>query len=371
MPDDASKPAGKTRAAPMKFGEGWLRDCWYYACEAGDLKPGKLQRFELLGEPVLLGRRRDGAVYAIRDICPHRAAPLSAGKLVPEAGGGESVECPYHGWRFGTDGVCKAIPFLPDEQEMDISRIRVKRYPAAESQGMVFVWFASDARAGLGIDAEPDAPPPVFPGALGRPAIVDHMDFDTHMDHAIVGLMDPTHAPYVHAAWWARSARRMKPKDKLFEPSPEGFVMTRHATSKANRIYAILGGQPQTEITFRLPGYRWEHIQVGRFQLLALTCLTPVNETKTRLTQLIWSDHPAMMLRWLIKPFARAFIHQDGDMVNLQNMGLKYDPSLLWIDDADTQAKWYQQLKREWAASRAEGRPFENPVKPVTLRWIS
>ena len=42
-------------------------------------------------------------------------------------------------------------------------------------------------------------------------------------------------------------------------------------------------------------------------------------------------------------------------MVNLQNQGLKYDPPLLWIDDADRQAKWYQALKREWAASRARG----------------
>ena len=136
MPDDASKPAAKARPAPMKFGEGWLRDCWYFACQAGDLKPGKLQRYELLGEPVLLGRRRDGAVYAIKDICPHRAAPLSAGKLVPETGGGESIECPYHGWRFGTDGGCTAIPSLVADQALDISRIRVRRYPAAEADGV-------------------------------------------------------------------------------------------------------------------------------------------------------------------------------------------------------------------------------------------
>ena len=202
MPDDASKPAAKARPTPTKFGEGWLRDCWYFACQAGDLKPGKLQRYELLGEPVLLGRRRDGAVYAIKVICPHRAAHLSAGNLVPETGGGESIECPYHGWRFGTDGGCTAIPSLVADQDLDISRIRVRRYPAAESQGMVFVWMSSDARFGMTAEGEPDMPPPVFPGAVGRPAIVDHMDFDTHMDHAIVGLMDPTHAPYVHAAWW-------------------------------------------------------------------------------------------------------------------------------------------------------------------------
>lgn len=33
----------------------------------------------LLGEPVLLGRMRDGQAFAMRDICPHRGVPLSAG----------------------------------------------------------------------------------------------------------------------------------------------------------------------------------------------------------------------------------------------------------------------------------------------------
>jgi phenylpropionate dioxygenase-like ring-hydroxylating dioxygenase large terminal subunit len=121
-----------------------------------------------------------------------------------------------------------------------------------------------------------------------------------------------------------------------------------------------------------LPGLRWEHVQVGRRQVLSLTCLTPVSETKTRITQMMWSDHPVFSL---LKPFvaagARKFLRQDGAMVNLQNQGLKYDPSLLWIDDADRQAKWYQALKREWTQSRAQRRPFQSPVEPAVLRWRS
>ena len=106
--------------------------------------------------------------------------------------------------------------------------------------------------------------------------------------------------------------------------------------------------------------------------MLSLTCLTPLTDKSTRITQIIWSDHPAFFfLRPFIRAGAQAFLRQDGDMVNLQNEGLKYDPTLLWIDDADKQAKWYQQLKREWAASRAAGRAFKNPVEPMTLRWKS
>ena len=353
----------------MRFGQGFLTDIWYFAALSGELKPGRLARYEILGEPVLLGRSPAGQLFALRDICPHRAAPLSAGRFHAEPGGGQSVECPYHGWRFGADGGCTAIPSLTGEQAMDVSRIRVRRYPVAESQGLVFVWIPSEGRR----DAEPDQPPPTFPGVVGgAPKLVDRMEFDAHIDHAVVGLMDPAHGPYVHQQWWWRSAKSQHEKAKRFEPREAGFAMVRHAPSKNSRAYAVLGGEPLTEISFRLPGLRWEHVTVGRRQVLSLTCLTPVSETKTRITQIIWSDHPAfVLLRPLVAAGARAFLRQDGAMVNLQNQGLKYDPSLMWIDDADRQAKWYQQLKREWAASRREGRPFVNPVEAATLRWRS
>lgn len=366
MADGASKSAG----VKQKFGEGFLADVWYFAALSSDLETGKLQRYEMLGEPVLLGRDLAGQVYGLRDVCPHRAAPLSAGRLTREPDGTQSVECPYHGWRFGTQtGVCQAIPSLVDGQDVDPSRIKVRAFPTAESQGMVFLWFSSDPR-GAG---QPDHPPPTFPGVVGGgPKLVDRMDFDSHIDHAVVGLMDPAHGPYVHQQWWWRSKHSQHEKAKRFGPAEAGFSMLRHEPSKNSRAYAILGGEPLTEITFRLPGLRWEHITVGQRQVLALTCLTPVTATQTRITQLVWSDHWALSL---LKPFvaagARIFLRQDAAMVTLQNQGLKYDPSLLWIDDADRQAKWYQQLKREWAASRAEGRAFVNPVEPVTLRWKS
>ncbi len=359
----------KTSRSEMRFGQGFLTDIWYVAALSGDLKRGGLARYEILGEPVLLGRSPQGELFALRDICPHRAAPLSAGRFLAEPDGGHSIECPYHGWRFGADGACAAIPSLTGDQSMEVGRVRVRRYPVVESQGLVFVWMPSDGQR----EASPDLPPPVFPGVVGgNPKLVDRMEFDSHIDHAVVGLMDPAHGPYVHQQWWWRSPKSQHEKAKRFEPREAGFSMVRHEPSKNSRAYAILGGEPLTEITFRLPGLRWEHVTVGKRQILSLTCLTPIHETRTRITQIIWSDHPAfMLLRPFIAAGARAFLRQDGLMVNLQNQGLKYDPTLLWIDDADRQAKWYQQLKREWAASRREGRAFVNPVEPATLRWKS
>lgn len=357
----------RTARADTRFGHGYLTDIWHLGALSSDLRPGRLVRVEMLGEPVMLGRSPSGQVFGLRDICPHRAAPLSAGRFHREADGGESVACPYHGWRFRPDGVCTAIPSLTADQAMDVGRIAVRRYPVAESQGLVFVWMGATA-ASLPTEA-----PPTFPGVVGgKPKLVDRMVFEAHIDQAVVGLMDPAHGPYVHRQWWWRTSGSEHDKAKRFEPRDLGFAMVRHEPSKNSRAYALLGGEPLTEIVFRLPGLRWEHVTVGRRQVLSLTCLTPVDASRTRITQIAWSDHPVFaLMKPLIGAWARAFLRQDGDMAALQNQGLKYDPTLLWIDDADRQAKWYQALKREWIESRREGRPFINPVEPATLRWRS
>jgi phenylpropionate dioxygenase-like ring-hydroxylating dioxygenase large terminal subunit len=176
----------------------------------------------------------------------------------------------------------------------------------------------------------------------------------------------------VHQNWWWRSPASQHEKAKAFEAREAGFAMLRHAPSSNSYAYRVLGGAPRTEIVFRLPGLRWEHIVVGSRQVLSLTLLTPEGDKRTRVTQLMWSDHPAFSL---LKPFiaraARRFLRQDAGMVRLQNQGLAYDPAFLWVDDADRQAKWYQALKREWAASRREGRAFRNPVEGGVLRWRS
>ena len=44
MADDAARTA---KAPAQKFGTGFLYDIWYFAALSTDLKPGKLQRYEL------------------------------------------------------------------------------------------------------------------------------------------------------------------------------------------------------------------------------------------------------------------------------------------------------------------------------------
>ena len=79
-------------------------------------------------------------------------------------------------------------------------------------------------------EAEP-LPLPMVPGFSDEatPQIAETMPFPCHPDHAVMGLMDPAHASYVHTSWWWRTPRLGRREvTKRYEPAPFGFRMVRY-----------------------------------------------------------------------------------------------------------------------------------------------
>ena len=62
--------------------------------KTNDLAPGEMKFVAVDRERVVLANV-DGAFYALRDVCGHRNAPLSRGKLI-----GCLIECPLHFAQF-------------------------------------------------------------------------------------------------------------------------------------------------------------------------------------------------------------------------------------------------------------------------------
>jgi len=60
----------------------------------GDLAPGEMKFVAVDRERVVLANI-DGTFYALRDVCGHRNAPLSRGRLI-----GCLIECPLHFAQF-------------------------------------------------------------------------------------------------------------------------------------------------------------------------------------------------------------------------------------------------------------------------------
>ncbi|MGE5327553.1 MAG: Rieske 2Fe-2S domain-containing protein [Deltaproteobacteria bacterium] len=346
-----------------------LRGFWYSPLRSGQLRGSALAKAMLLGVPLVLGRDTKGRAFAMRDTCPHRGMPLSAGRMI-----GDQLECPYHGWKFeGTTGQCREIPSLTGHENLNVEKIFAGHFACDEADGYVWVFMPEPGTKG-----DPTEKAPRLPTFSGRYTIA-HLfaDLPVSIDHGIIGLMDPAHGPFVHQAWWWRSRHSIHEKEKTFEPIPNGFRIRAHSPSANSAAYKLLGvyGRPiTTKIEFVLPNLRLEEIRCGDKWFSSRAMVVPVTATECRLEfAAAWNVFRFVpFLTPILKMFGRRFIAQDTRTMTLQAQGLKYNPPLMLIDDADRPAKWYFQLKQAWLDARRTGQPMVHPIPgEVKLRWRS
>jgi phenylpropionate dioxygenase-like ring-hydroxylating dioxygenase large terminal subunit len=356
----------------------WLYGFWYPALRSTEVRGSRLATAQLLSLPLVLGRTAGGAAFALRDSCPHRGIPLSYGSF-----DGQQVECCYHGWRFeATTGQCREIPSLTPDSRLKVDRIHAGSFPCREADGFFWVLLADGAARGAPAPADPP-PVPRVPTFSER-YVLTHLsaDLPCSVDHGIIGLMDPAHGPFVHQAWWWRSRRSIHEKEKRFEPIPGGFRMSAHTPSSNSAPYKLMrwsgttpGDRVETTIDFVLPNMRFEVVRCGAAWFSTLTTVTPVTPDRCRIdVRAAWN-----LLLWaraLVLPvgrfFGKRFVRQDQRTMEKQAEGLKHDPNLMLIDDADRPARWYFQLKQAYLDSRRTGEPMKHPIAgPVALRWRS
>ena len=211
---------------------------WYPALRSEALRPRKMVTTMLLGIPLVLGRKDDGKLFAMRDSCPHRGIPLSCGWF-----DGNGVTCKYHGWVFEPEsGQCMEIPSLTSQDEYP-RRIYANAFPCQESDGYAWVYVPRPGSGRLRMEAREGLPrvPQVPTFSDRRRSAHLTADLPCNVDHGIIGLMDPAHGPFVHQAWWWRSRHSIHEKEKHFEPIAQGFRMAAHKPSANSAPYKLLG----------------------------------------------------------------------------------------------------------------------------------
>jgi vanillate O-demethylase monooxygenase subunit len=162
-----------------------LARSWHVVATSAEVGSAPVQVW-LLGQPWCLVRMPDGGIGAWSDRCPHRLAPLSAGHLV-----GHELQCGYHGWRFGIDGRCQAIPAIADRRPPERTMAQVP-WGVDERDGLV--WLAPE-RPVSGRHSFPEWGDPSFVTAMseivrtsaGAALLVDN-------------FLDAAHFPFVHPA---------------------------------------------------------------------------------------------------------------------------------------------------------------------------
>ncbi len=146
----------------------------------------KPSQFTLLGER-LVAIRTDAGVSVFKDLCLHRGAALSLGRLV-----NGNIECPYHGWQYNMQGACVRIPSLNPSEPIP-SKAKIIPYQVREMADLV--WVALE---------KPIAPFPDFPDewAYGRPdmrsTLAGVYDWSVDAGRAVENFLDVGHFPFIH-----------------------------------------------------------------------------------------------------------------------------------------------------------------------------
>ena len=184
------------------------------------------------GVPLVLFRS-GGKISCLTDLCPHRAAPLSRGRVVDGA-----IECPYHGWQFDGEGACRAIPGACEA----IPRVRVATHRAVEAGGLVFV-----ARAAT--EQEPYVSAATGPDIVSM--IVTNRTTST-VAEAAENILDAHHTHFVHKGL-LRGLSTRRYRNRVTVTGGDGWVEARYE------------GEPRQEglISRLLEGSRT--ISIGRF----------------------------------------------------------------------------------------------------------
>jgi phenylpropionate dioxygenase-like ring-hydroxylating dioxygenase large terminal subunit len=166
----------------------YATNLWYAALWAEHLEAGELRSRTICEQPIVFFRGPQGEAVALEDRCAHRFIPLSMGQLCD---GAASVECPYHGLRFGTDGACVLNPHGSGRIPATLA---VRSYSVVERHTMLWIWMGTD---------EPDADLiPDFsylaPGAPGVLSKRESMPMEVDYQLVIDNLLDLSHASFLH-----------------------------------------------------------------------------------------------------------------------------------------------------------------------------
>ncbi|MHB8191574.1 MAG: Rieske 2Fe-2S domain-containing protein [Ferrimicrobium sp.] len=176
-----------------------LRDYWYAVARTQDPTPRSVRLF---GQDYVLWQGESGEVVLTQPFCPHRGADLATASVTTD-----QLVCPYHGWQFGLDGRCTAIPQLDPGVPIP-PKAKLSTWPVIERYGLLWTCIGEPAVPG---------PPAWFEADELQWEI--HVDFfeswETSAFRIIDNNLDQSHPAFVHQGTFGDPTRPLVPKYEL------------------------------------------------------------------------------------------------------------------------------------------------------------
>jgi 5,5'-dehydrodivanillate O-demethylase len=175
-----------TRVGPGTAAGELLRRYWQpVACVAELTEEKPILEVRLLGEELVVYRDKSGAYGLVGQQCSHRFASLAYGRVEEDG-----IRCPYHGWKYNSEGACIETPAEPRGSTLKDS-VRHPAYPVRSLGGMLFAYLGP-------------APAPALPHwdvlawEHGRRTVERHSVVECNWLQCMENSVDPSHLFWLH-----------------------------------------------------------------------------------------------------------------------------------------------------------------------------
>jgi 3-ketosteroid 9alpha-monooxygenase subunit A len=242
---EARSPQPSSR---WKFAEGWYMVCW-----SADLGPSAVLPLRYFAKDFVLFRGESGKPTLLDAHCPHLGAHLGYGGCVE----GDDIVCPFHGWRFSSEGRCVDVPYASRIPP----RAAVGAYTVAEHSSMILAYFGPE-----GSSPSYEVPPIE---QLGDPAWTplerSEVTIATQPREVIENVADRAHFSPVH-----------NQTIDQFEMIIDGPRATQRTVGRGG----TLDGKPipvETVATYHGPAVQFTHL-VWAYEMFLINAHVPIDE---------------------------------------------------------------------------------------------
>jgi phenylpropionate dioxygenase-like ring-hydroxylating dioxygenase large terminal subunit len=104
---------------------------WYVVGEQTEFDTDKPQKVTIWNTNYVVWKKENGDYVGLHDVCPHRGASLSGGKVC-----NNHVICPYHGYEYSENGILSKVPGI----SFQLSPVHnIAKYDVIEKNGWVYL----------------------------------------------------------------------------------------------------------------------------------------------------------------------------------------------------------------------------------------
>jgi phenylpropionate dioxygenase-like ring-hydroxylating dioxygenase large terminal subunit len=288
-----------------------LLNDWHVVARSSDTRAGEVRAARLLGQDLVLWRSKsDAGVSAWLDLCVHRGAKLSGGRV-----NGECLACPYHGWTYNASGQCVRVPAHPTQPPP--ARAHTTTYQVTEKYGLVWVCLGAPTSA---IPVFPEWDDPAFRKVDSGPYI-----FKAQGPRVIENFLDVGHFPFVHAGFLGDPCHT-EVGDYEVETSPEGVLARDIGVWQPDPDGT--GQSAEVKYTYRvlrpLTAYFQKTLTDQKFSIF--NCVTPVDERESASWMIMALNYASETSDEQLRTFQDVVSGQDVPIVESQR------PELLPLD---------------------------------------